>query len=295
MTKYCVSVLALMAASLSAQPTEPVFNKTVAPGFVRMEPMGVSSVKGAPYSADAITESVQVLADGNRIVNRQISSVARDSQGRTRNEAQLRAIGSSPVEGQPLKIVMVHDPVAQVTYTLETGSKTARKVSTAGLAEAKYRAEAGQVTVTAERRIRVPADASSGAVEKQKGEARQLILDGVNVRTIQRSPGSAKSESLGTQVIEGVIADGTRTTETIPANEIGNEKELQIVNEVWVAQDLKAVVLSKRTDPRNGEVTYKLTNIQRSEPAASLFEVPADYRLVDEASKGDVFFFKRNE
>ncbi len=78
------------------------------------------------------------------------------------------------------------------------------------------------------------------------------------------------------------------------AGEIGNEKEIQIVSEVWIAQDLKAIVFSKRTDPRNGEMTFKLTNVQRSEPPASLFEVPAGYRMIEQGGK-DVFFFKRNE
>jgi hypothetical protein len=72
-----------------------------------------------------------------------------------------------------------------------------------------------------------------------------------------------------------------RTTRTISAGEIGNEKPISIVTEVWTSPDLKTVVYSKRSDPRMGEQTFQLTNIARSEPDASLFTVPADFKIVD--------------
>jgi hypothetical protein len=72
-----------------------------------------------------------------------------------------------------------------------------------------------------------------------------------------------------------------RTTRTIPAGEIGNEKPISIVNEVWTSPDLKTIVYSKRSDPRMGEQTFKLTNIVLAEPAASLFTVPPDFKLAD--------------
>src|SRR5207249_9818645 len=84
-----------------------------------------------------------------------------------------------------------------------------------------------------------------------------------------------KTESLGTQTINSVTAQGTRYTRTIPAGQIGNEQPIIIVSERWYSPDLQIVVMSKRSDPRFGETTYQLTNLQRSEPAASLFQVPA--------------------
>ena len=89
----------------------------------------------------------------------------------------------------------------------------------------------------------------------------------------------AKRESLGKQIIEGVEAEGTRTTVTIAAGEIGNERAIEIVNERWYSPELQVVVMTKRSDPRAGETVYKLTNINRSEPAKSLFEIPADYTV----------------
>ena len=91
----------------------------------------------------------------------------------------------------------------------------------------------------------------------------------------------AVKESLGTQIIEGVQAEGARTTITIPAGEIGNDLPIQIVSERWYSPELQTVVMTKHSDPRMGETVYRLTNIVRNEPSPSLFTAPADYKLVD--------------
>ncbi|HYE76171.1 MAG TPA: hypothetical protein VEF04_22690, partial [Blastocatellia bacterium] len=85
-------------------------------------------VKGAPYTADAVQEQIQVLADGNRIVNRSTSSVARDSEGRTRREQAVTLIGPWTGEGQTPKTIFINDPVANVNYVLDPNSKTANKL-----------------------------------------------------------------------------------------------------------------------------------------------------------------------
>ena len=96
-----------------------------------------------------------------------------------------------------------------------------------------------------------------------------------------------KSESLGEKTIEGVTAEGTRTVITIPAGRIGNERPLEIVSERWYSPQLQAIVMSSHQDPRFGETVFRLTNISRDEPDASLFTVPADY-TVKEGPSGDV-------
>jgi TonB family protein len=97
---------------------------------------------------------------------------------------------------------------------------------------------------------------------------------------------NAKSESLGKQSVEGVEAEGTRRTVEIPVGEIGNERPIQIVFERWYSPELQVVVMTKHSDPRFGETTYRLTSINRSEPARELFEVPADYTLRGPSSIG---------
>ena len=276
-----IALLVLSAGMLWSQEARTfVFAGGPGPRPPGPEPLQSALVKGAPYSADVVTENTQLLADGNRIVNRQTGFVARDSLGRTRNETSIPFLGPAGAADKPMKVTMIHDPVTQVTYTLESGAKTAHKVSTWTQAEAD-----GMKRAAEKQHTEMITRADVGVMIKGAGAPGFKSLKGANV----------KSESLGTQMIEGVMAEGTRNTETIAAGEIGNEKDILIVNEVWIAQDLKAVVLSKRTDPRTGEMTYRLTNIQRAEPAASLFEVPQEYSVVDGPDSKAVIRYKIQE
>ena len=122
-------------------------------------------------------------------------------------------------------------------------------------------------------------------------------VDHVTVRTeanagaayvFRTNPGTNNEvkQELGKQIIEGVEAEGTRTTVTIPAGEIGNERPIEIVSERWYSPELQLVVMSRHSDPRTGETTYKLTNINRAEPAKSLFEVPGGYTIKEGADIG---------
>ena len=95
---------------------------------------------------------------------------------------------------------------------------------------------------------------------------------------------AAKTEALGRQTIEGVQAEGRRTTMTIPAGQAGNELPIHIVTEIWYSPELQTTVLSRHSDPRSGETVTRLTNISRSEPARTLFEAPADYKVSESAA-----------
>ena len=98
---------------------------------------------------------------------------------------------------------------------------------------------------------------------------------------VNSSKANTKVEHLGTQTIEGVSAEGTRITVTIPAGQIGNELPIVTVSERWYSPELQVTVMSTRSDPRTGTTTYKLTNINRAEPSPTLFQVPADYTVHD--------------
>ena len=115
----------------------------------------------------------------------------------------------------------------------------------------------------------------------------------------EASPGRAgnqenvKTESLGRQTMEGLVVDGTRNTLTIPAGQMGNEQPIQIVTERWNSAELQTVVLSRRSDPRNGETVTKLANVSRAEPSRTLFEVPADFKVTEESRMGPGGMLKR--
>jgi hypothetical protein len=81
-----------------------------------------------------------------------------------------------------------------------------------------------------------------------------------------------------------VLCEGKRTTSTIPAGAVGNELPITIVNEQWYSPELQVFVLTKQSDPRAGETIYRLTNINRSEPDRALFEVPADYNVIEKSA-----------
>ena len=227
-----------------------------------------SPVQGAPYSATITNESVQTLADGNRIVQSSTGTTARDSHGRTRQDAPLPPIGNLSAANAP-HLVFIMDPVAQVSYTLNLTDKTAEKMSIPSGAPGPSAATAGarQVFVTQSGALQVPdAPPPAIAIAKSLGSEEHAEVT---------------TEDLGTETMEGLLVTGTRTTRTIPAGEIGNEKPIRIVTEVWTSPDLKTIVYSKRSDPRMGEQTFKLANIVRAEPDASQFTVPADFKLTD--------------
>jgi len=203
------------------------------------------TITGAPFSASFSTETKQVLADGNQILRNSTGTVARDSQGRTRRDMTLPGIGLLAGSNQaPPHVVMINDPVAGSQYVLEVDQKVARKMPL------RHAGKPG---------------ADAGNTPELRGRA----VDQSHVTTA----------ALGTQTINGVVAEGTRTTRTIPAGAIGNTNPIVITVERWYSADLQTVVMMKRSDPRMGETTFQLTNIQRQEPESSLFQVPADYTV----------------
>ena len=251
-----ITLIALtLAASAFAQLETKEF---VRPGA---EPVGIEKMlggphKGAPYSATMTMESVQTLADGNRITQKHSAFVARDSQGRMRQEISMTSLPGLSPERVP-RIVMISDPVAQESFTLDLNAKT---VGTRKLGP--------QPSIT------VPPSSDGKHELKIKAEKMEQT---VRTAYAGKEKASTRQETLGMKVIEGVSVEGFRSTRTIPAGEIGNDKSIDIVSETWVSTDLKAVIYSKRSDPRTGDQILQLTNIQRAEPAASLFAVPADF------------------
>ena len=259
--------------------------------FMASESFGGKTVKGAPYSAEAVTESIQTLADGNRIVNRSTSSLYRDSEGRTRREQSLKSLGIPGGAGEePVQTIFISDPVAGVTYSLDSKSHTARKGLPFTFDFAK---KPGETIEGRTFEFRVAHGAGAGAASGNVIMTAPLPAPGPGVRVPHPEVGastfvfkSTKSgnanevkEQLGKQFVEGVEAEGTRTTVTIPAGDIGNERAIEIVSERWYSPELQLVVMTRHSDPRFGETTYKLTNINRAEPAKSLFEVPAGYTI----------------
>jgi len=284
--KRLMLLVLITSSSAFGQEKKDVIYQTNAPVAVSGAIAGgvamyARPVQGAPYSATVTNESVQALADGNRIVQKSSGTTARDSQGRTRQDAALPAIGNLSAANAP-ELVFIQDPVAQVSYTLNLAEKTAQKMPVfppppgapagVGTIAVSAGAPAAAVAETFVAEVGAEAPGPESAPAPPMTFHKSIFIG---------EHAEAKTEDLGSQMMEGVLANGVRMTRTIPAGQIGNEKPLSIVTEVWTSPELKTIVYSKRSDPRMGEQIFRLTNITRAEPDAALFAVPAGYKIVD--------------
>ncbi len=198
------------------------------------------TVTGSPFSALMTSEHIQKLADGNSIDNKTTGNIVRDGSGRTRRDITLPSIGPWAASGQAQHIVSITDPVGQIDYILNMTKKS-------------YKQFSGRLPGDFPRRDGNP---------PPPGE-----------------PGQPTTESLGAKTIEGVTAEGTRVTRTIPAGAAGNVNPIVITTERWFSPDLQLAVLETHTDPRFGTSIFQLTNISRNEPDPTMFTVPLDFTL----------------
>ena len=275
MKRSLILVLALSSAAFAQEaPNTTVFRSQ---GMVSVSAQA-TPVQGAPYSATITNESIQTLADGNRIVQTSTGTTARDAQGRSRQDTALPAIGNLSAANAP-HLVFIQDPMVQVSYVLNLTDKTAQKLPMPSPNAAGSAAAAGPVTANA---FFIQAGGGPSMVEAPMPMPPPMAIQKTIVASDQDQ---VRSEDLGSQTMEGIVVNGTRTTRTIPAGQIGNDKPISIVTEVWTSPDLKTVISSKRNDPRMGEQTFQLTNIVRAEPDPSLFTVPSDFKIIDDPQK----------
>jgi len=233
-------------------------------------PLTDAVVPNAPFTADAVTTVTQTLGDGTKIEQRTTAKWYRDSTGRVRREQTVIGIDRLSPQGQPQTTITFDSvPRDPTPYVLNPATRTARRTPRgvqwfdggvdALLAGIVLQSAAGSAW---------PAPAAGFG----RGQAASVPAD---VRPVE--------EQLGTRQTEGVKATGRRWTTTIPAGRIGNDRAIQIVEEQWESPELNMVISSRFSDPRTGVVEYRLTNINRSEPRADLFTVPADYTIVEAA------------
>jgi hypothetical protein len=238
-----------------------------ASGAPEMQDAGVmfgQATKGAPFTAQRTEESTQTLGDGTHINHRSSISYARDSAGRVRREDE--------------EWITIYDPVANASYRLNKKNHTGSKVELVrGVNLESQKVEIDQVQG---RLLKLEAES---AVAESKSEQGQVFItaEGPDGRLYSFAKPGAE-ESLGSQVVNGVMADGTRVTSTIPAGDFGNDRPIQTVTESWYSPELHLTVMYKRSDPREGDVVTQYTGIKRAEPDPSLFQMPAGYTLNQE-------------
>jgi hypothetical protein len=263
------TTLGPVGAVLSAQPIPAGVEGFSFASTALFAPNGMqfNGVTGQPFSAMQETETIQTLADGTHITQGvQKVMYYRDSLGRVRTErTALQPPGFADASQKPPVFIDIQDPVGGYGYNFDSDSKTVHRFST-GPNRAAVKAANGQLLQTLPARIapnqniaRITAASSSGQPPRPE----------------------ISNENLGSRTIDGLLVEGTRTTTTWPTGSIGNDRPVTSTFERWMSRDLGMDVLTKRSDPRSGESTMKLTNVSRSEPDASLFQPPAGAEIVD--------------
>ena len=243
-------------------------------------------VANIPFSAEAVTTVAQTLADGTKIEQRTTTKWYRDSLGRVRREQTVLGLDRLNPSAQPQTMITFDSvPGDQSPYTLNPATKTARR-GTRAVVWLGGRQLTGAYFTNDGLRLRVATDlpALADLLTNRTGTAfrayERTVRAGLATAPI---PPDLKptEEQLGTRQLEGVKATGWRSTTTIPAGRIGNDRAIQVVEEQWDSPELNMVIVSRFSDPRTGVVEYRLTNINRSEPRADLFQVPSEYTVID--------------
>jgi hypothetical protein len=226
--------------------------------FLGREVRIAAVVTGAPYSADAETTVRQILADGTRIERRVEARLYRDGSGRVRREQTILGLAALDPSRESHDVITISDPVAGMTYTLDPATRTARRTAL----DRRSRGDAPPPPPPPP-----PPPAGTPAVGSPPPPP--------------PPPPRALDVPLGTREVHGLRATGTRSTLTIPAGRVGNDRPLTVVSERWESADLRLLLLSVHDDPRSGRVEFRLSNVRRAEPPADLFTVPSGYTVVD--------------
>ena len=243
-----------------------------------------ATITGAPFSAEEVNESVQTLPDGTHI--RQTlpgSKTYRDAMGRTRTERQpFRGMfGNHADKPEGPTIVEINDPVAHAKYLFVLGDSVVhhQQLPTDPAAQTAPIQAEGDRQLPA--KVEVTSQPAVGALEPANNALKTISSDkkcpviGPEQQAVpDESFPKTTVENLGTQIVEGIPAEGMRNTTTFPVDWMGNDRPITTISETWTSPDIKEIILTQSNDPRSGENTHKLINISRSEPDPGLFEPP---------------------
>lgn len=200
-------------------------------------------VLNAPYSAQRRFTSVDKRPDGTSRSSESGGSEARDSQGRTYSAGERHWTYLD--HGKPVlkseTLYRIDDPVSNTETRWDSTSK-----------EVKI--------------IHWPKVGNRGTIDI--GAFLPPFPDEL-------------TEKLGVRTIEGVIAEGARSSYTIAGAQGQNGRAVSVVHEIWYCPELRIVVLETNDDPRSGTTRNELVGIARSEPDVTKYRPPAGYVVHD--------------
>jgi hypothetical protein len=205
----------------------------------------VTPVPGIAFSGVAQAEATRTLPDGNSFDRKRIERMARDSRGRIYNEGHQNVPLTAPQQS-PLMTIHIYDPDTRMNLLLNPYTHVARQ--------------------------RTLPNQPSGVPP----------LNWAQVNSTFTPPGeTVRLEDLGTSQMLGIDVHGYRRSVTLTEKASGTPQPVVVTDEYWYSEDLRLNMMIKHTDPRTGTLTVTVTKLDRVEPPAEMFEIPANYKVVD--------------
>jgi hypothetical protein len=240
--RFCLAVFSVIFATLSFAQNQQEMPRDYRGVQIVVPGIFVTPVPNAPFSATIDILSHENLPDGSVNTRITMAHIARSSSGRIYNER--RQLVPASFKGEPqLLSAHIYDPSSRLSIFYNPFEHLAR-----------------------ERNLPQPPMAPANSVP---------------ATTPPNNP-YFKQENIGTQPLGGLTLTGIRKTHIIPANMSSTGKEIAVVDEYWYSPDLSIYMIIKHNDPRTGEQLVAVSNVERHEPDASVFAVPANYKIVDE-------------
>jgi hypothetical protein len=204
----------------------------------------VTPVPGAPFSAVVEQQIAQDLTDGTVFARKTSAFIARDSRGRIHNEGR-EVLPATSANKPALLSLHIYDPETRLNTFLSPFTHLARQQA-----------------------LKNPPSTVPPGDWAQRAGPRHFAP---NIR----------DEDLGTSSIEGFEVHGYRRTTLLPGQVSGTGRPLAVTEEYWYSEELRINLLTRRYDPRAGSQIITVKRIDRSEPSFDLFEIPANYKIVD--------------
>lgn len=234
---------------------------------LRVDSFGGKPVTGKPFSATEVRRTRQTLGDGTHIDKAEKDKYFRDHEGRTRIEREDGAT------------VIITDPSSGATSETSKGRSKVMMLRSSGFSTSSAVSAGGEKAITINN---VGPELHTEMLDKVRAEgaatAGYRVMTNDVTRVVTALPAmqadKGTTEDLGDQIVNGVMARGTRSTITIPVGQIGNDREIKVISERWFSSDLGVLIKSTNNDPRFGETTYELTDILQGAQDPTLFQSP---------------------
>lgn len=206
-----------------------------------VQSLAVPPLTNAPFTATVSTTWIRQLDDGSKVTIQNHRTIARDNMGRIYQQRRNLFPEGDPRENR-ISQIEISDPQTHEIYFCHPNEHSCELRSYFGPASPAPLIPAGP-------------------------------LDGGKA-FLTRAP-------LGNDSVGGLETVGTRETTTLNAGAIGNDRSILIVKEFWYSPQLGINLIEKRQDPRVGTQTFIVSEISLGEPDAKLFEMPANFQIVD--------------